>query len=105
MALSNSIAAYDDCFAHFDRAQAAENGIRILMSTESEANYLRFRLNQARALERKESCRIYDRTDPLYGKSENDCFRISVMRSAEGETGFWVYIRKWHQQFDAVEEL
>jgi hypothetical protein len=105
MALSNSIAAYSDCYDHFDRANNSANGIRILLSTEKEANYLRFRLNQARALERRDSMRVYDKIDHRFGKSENDRFRISVIPAAEGEIGFWVYIQPWVQEVEEIEEL
>lgn len=105
MALSNSISAYEDCYAHFDRANASANGIRILLTTEKEANYLRFRLNQARALERRDTMRLYPRDDPRFGKSENDKFRISVIPAAEGETGYWVYLQPWDQKVEEIEEL
>lgn len=105
MALSESVAAYEDCYDHFDRAKNSPNGIRVLLATEKEAVYLRFRLNQARVLERRDSMRIYDRSDPRYGKSENDCFRISCLPPADGETGHWVYIQRWSQKIEGLEEL
>jgi len=105
MALSESIAAYEDCFEYFERAQASERGIRIIVSDYKQACLLRIRLNQARVLQRREAMRIYEREDPRYGKSENDRYRVTLRPVAEGEEGHWVYIEPWAQAVVDVEEL
>jgi len=105
MALSDAMAAYDDCYEYFDRAIAAEKGIRILVADESAAYHLRLRINKARVLQREESRRIYPPTDPRYGKSENDRFRITMHPTAEGDGGYWVYIEPWAQTISEIEEL
>lgn len=104
MALSDSMAAYSDCYDYYERARNGK-GIRILLPDDKQAGILRMRLNQARVLERRESMRIYDRTDPRYGKSENDKFRVAVRPVAEGEIGCWVYIEEWAQETLAIEDL
>ena len=104
MALSESIAAYTDCFEFYEQAQADGKGIRILVEDRKAATVLRGRLNQARVLERRESMRLYDRTDVRYGKSENDRFRVTMRETAEGD-GYWVYIEPWAAETLVVEGL
>lgn len=104
MALPKTTAAYEDCYEHFDRARASAKGIRVLFKSESQARHFQFRMCQARSLERKDSTRIYDKTDPRWGKTENDKFRVAVRQAAEGDS-WWVYIETWNQEVETVEEL
>ena len=105
MALSDQTSAYSDCYDFFDRAIRSGRGIRILVPSEKDASFLRFRLNQSRVLQRRESTRVYQRTDPQYGKCEFDKFRVTTRPPADGETGFWVYIEEWSAETLDVEEL
>lgn len=105
MALPEATAAYEDCYEYYERAQSSTKGIRIATPTRESAFHLRARLNMARALERRDSMRTYDRTDPRYGKSVNDKYRVTMLPAAEGETGWWVYIEEWRADFGEVEEL
>lgn len=104
MALPKTTAAYEDCYEYFDRARNSKNGIRIFLKTRAQAYQLSCRLHQARVLERQDSSRVYDRTDPRWGKSENDRFRVALREAAEGD-GWWVYIETWTQEVESVEEL
>lgn len=104
MALPQVTAAYEDCYDFFDKARVSQNGIRILLPTKTQAQHLQFRLHQARSLERRDSSRIYDRSDPRFGKSENDRFRVAIREAAEGD-GWWVYIEPWGQKVETVENL
>jgi len=105
MALSDCVAAYGDCYGHYDRAQSSPNGIRILLNSHKEAMHFRFRLYQARKLERVQTMRTYTRSDPQYGKSVNDRFRITIQPTAEDDEKYWVYIQPWDQEVEDVEEL
>lgn len=105
MALPTTTAAYEDCYDHYERARVSANGIRILLPDRAQAQHLQFRMHNARALERRDSMRIYDKSDPRWGKSENDHFKVSLVPCADGETGYWVYVEPWNQKVDAVEEL
>ncbi len=104
MALPTTLAAYTDCLELFDRAQSSKSGIRIFRPNQGSAFYLRNRLHQARALDRKESTRLYDRDHPAYNKSLHDKFVVRTLPSAEGD-GYWVYIEPWDQTIGEVEEL
>ncbi len=91
MALTDAIAAYEDCDRLFEQARNAPKGIRVCMGTDSKAaHYLRMRMNHFRQLQRRESMRTYDRTDPRYGKSEYDKLYVRLAEDEAGE--FWLYI-------------
>jgi len=107
LALSESIAAYEDCFDAFDRATRSTKGIRVLFDNKKAAGYFRIRLNQARVLSRREAMRQYERTDPRYGKSEFDKFRVKLVEAAEDTGEWWVYIDPFGQkeEIQTIEEL
>ena len=107
MALTDSIAAYDDCFQAFERAAKSKKGIRILFEDKKTANYFRPRMNYARVLQRREAVRMYERTDPRFGKSEFDKFRLKIVEAAEQTGEWWVYIDPFgmEREIMEVEEL
>ena len=65
MALTDSIAAYDDCFQAFERAAKSKRYPHPLRGQKT-ANYFRLRMNYARVLQRREAVRMYERTDPRF---------------------------------------
>mgnify|MGYP007100066320 CR=1 FL=1 len=106
MALTNAIAAYEDCDKLFERALESEKGIRVCLGQNSKAaRYLQMRLNHYRTLLREESRRQYDRTDPQYGKSIYDKLYCRLSEDTTGE--WWVYIDPAGQEFAmiAIEEI
>jgi len=103
MALSNQIAAYSDCEDLFTRAKADPVGARACFATDAQAKYFRLRLNNYRVLLRRESIRIYDRTDPLYGKSDYDEFICQVKEDDAGE--FWVYVSRTNNEILDIQPL
>lgn len=110
MALSESMAAYEDCFELFDMARSNSRGIRVEITegdtpTERQrrAGMMRMRMNQARVLQRREAMRQYERTDPRYGKSENDKFRVTCREDTEGN--WWIYIEVWNMAVGVIEPL
>ncbi len=105
MALPLAPAAYTDCYDHFERAQRSERGIRILSDSYEAAFHLRSRMNQARVIERRESARIYPRADPKHAKSENDCFKLTLVKTAEDDGKWWIYVQRWDQTEVEIEEL
>lgn len=107
MALSESLAAYADCFEYFDKAAKTKKGIRILFETKKVANYFRLRMNYARVLDRREAARVHPRTSPQWGKSEFDKFRIKIVEAIEGTGEWWVYIDPFGMEREVreVEEL
>ena len=103
MALSESMAAYIDCYEIYDAARDNPKGVRVLIGEYNQAGIMRMRMNQARVLERKEAKRLYDRTDPKYGKSENDKFRNKILEDTEGN--WWLYVEPWGLSGLEIEPL
>lgn len=103
MALTDQMAAYSDCYQHFDRAQDTEKGIRILVETQNQAHIMRMRLCHARVLERREATRMFERSDPRHGKSINDKYRITMRPTAEADGKWWIYIEPWELAAGEVE--
>ena len=106
MSLPEQMAAYNDCYEFFERAQASTKGIRIPVADEPAARYLRIRMNMSRVLERREAMRLYEKHDPRYAKSVNDKFRVTFRPAAENDGTYWVYIEPWSAEiYEGVEEL
>ena len=109
MALTDAIAAYEDCERLFDQAINKPKGIRVCLGAGDEAkkaaHYLRMRMNHFRQLQRKEAMKVYDRTDPRYGKSEYDKLYVRLAEDEAGE--FWLYIDPAGQeaQILAIEDI
>lgn len=103
MALPDQIAGYKDCYELFDKAQADPLGARALLESAEKARYFRMRMNHARVLLRRESTKMYDRTDPRHNKSEYDEFLCQIREDTEGN--FWVYVVRHNTEIKAVEGL
>ena len=92
MSLPNSLHAYISELEAFDKARDSEKGIRIEFATFSKARHYANRLNYARKLDRTENAKVLDESSPLHGKSDYDCFMVSVREDTEAH--WWVYIEK-----------
>lgn len=109
MALTDAIAAYEDCERLFDRAANTPKGSRACFGAGDEgrkaAHYFRMRMNHFRQLQRKESMRVYDRSDPRYGKSEYDKLYVRLAEDEAGE--FWIYVDPAGQEslIIAIEDI
>lgn len=104
MPLTDQIGAYTDCFDIWNRALADPTGVRVLVSTQSQAFMLQMRLNHSRKLEREQSKRIYTKTDPQWNTSEFDPLIVRVKPTAEGD-GWWVYIERHGTEIMDIETL
>lgn len=104
MALPNQIAAYEDCFDIFDKALADDKGVRVSFEDHGQARYFQLRMCNARALQRAESTRLYDRTDIRWNKSIYD--GLVVRNPAPDPDGvWWVYIERHGAQITGVESI
>lgn len=74
MSLPNQIAAYSDCESLYAAAARDRRGAQARFRTFGDANNFRMRLNHYRVLLRKESCRVFQLTDPQFNRSEYDAF-------------------------------
>ena len=103
MALSDQIAAYDDCYDLFDKAMAHPKGVRAQFEDYPTAHHFRLRMNHSRILLRRESKRIYEAADPRWNKSEYDGLVIRLREDEESK--WWVYVERNGGQILAVETL
>jgi hypothetical protein len=60
-------------------------------------------MQMARRLARDESRRMYDRTEPQWGKSEFDDLVLLLRQDEDG--GWWVYIERYGQEIGEIESL
>lgn len=110
MALPTTYAAYQDCFDHFERAKNSKSGkgTRILCTSYKAAAQFQMRMHQARAIDRRESKRLYEQADPRWGKSEFDSLKVCIRPAADPEADggtHWIYIIPWVSEYVTVEEL
>ena len=103
MSLPNQIGAYGPELDLFDRAIDDPKGIRVHAGSETAAEQMRFRLHQARALQRVENTRIYDKTDPRHGNCEYDKLICRLREDTEHQ--WWVYIERHGVEVSRIESL
>lgn len=103
MALPEQIGAYEDCIRLYDEALADPIGARTWFPDNSAAMYFRTRMNNARVILRKESMRLYDRTDHRYNKSDFDKLVCRIKEDTDGV--FWVYVERHAATLNDIEPL
>lgn len=103
MPVSTSRLAYSDCYDLLDKAIADKRGARVRVKNENLALHLRGRLNKARYLDREENLIIYQRGEPLHGRSVYDPLVITITEDDDGWT--WVRLEKRDMSDYYVESL
>jgi hypothetical protein len=104
MSLPEYLGAYEDCFSLYQRALDDPIGARACFTTESGAKTFQMRMHQARALDRRESMRIYTRDQPQWGKSEFDVLKVlSAQEDTEGN--WWIYVQRHGVEIKVIESL
>ena len=97
MTISKSRVAYRDVYDNFDKALGDSRGIRLPFNSYNEAKSYQFRMNTARALDRRENEKIYPKGDPMHGQSQYDTLQVRIVgpiedsESPTGQTAF-VYV-------------
>lgn len=110
MTRSTNRLAFTDVFDVFDKALSASKGVRLPFDSKNEATYFRMRMNQARAVDRNESKKVYPKDDPMYGQSQYDILSIRLIgpiedeNSPTGQTTF-LYIEPKEKRMPQIEEL
>lgn len=104
MTLPANLDAYDREFEALERAANDPIGIRLKFTSSSRAQLFMFRIHQARALERANSKKIYEKDDPRWGKS---AYGSLVCRRPIQDTNgdWWVYLEHGGGDVLAIEEL
>lgn len=104
MPISNSRLSYSDCFTLLDGALADPKGARVCIGEYGQAIFFRMRVNQARAIDRKDNKEIYSEVDhPLHGRSIYDPILTRVLEDTDGQ--WWVYAIKTELDPSRVEGL
>lgn len=102
MSLSNSRAAYTDCFALLDAALADPRGIRAEVPSLNNAYRLRLRIHQARSIDRLDNARTYPDDHPLFNRSPYDGL---VCRIESLSDRAWVYLDKVQVAIGIIEPI
>lgn len=82
MGFPESIAAYPDVQALFDRALASERGLVLTFNSPSEATINAGRMNAFRVRLRRDNARVYPEGDPMHGSTPYECLMIRRARGA-----------------------
>lgn len=91
MSISQSRAAYVDCYEYFDRALEEDVGIRLRVPDVDKATFLRMRLHTARVIRRRDNAEIYKPGDPMYNASPYDQITVKI---ANDDGKFYVILEK-----------
>lgn len=96
MTISDSPLSYSDCYDAMERALEDPKGIRLKVNRVQDAYHLRMRLNQARAINRRENRRTYDPEHHLFGRSIYDrlMFKIKERTARDGSPQVYVYLER-----------
>jgi hypothetical protein len=82
MPTSNSPLAYGDVQAIMDRALANDRGVRVACRDVGEANNLRNKCYNLRAIDRRESRHVFKPEDRMFGRSVYDQLSFTPMQDA-----------------------
>lgn len=106
MPLPKSIHAYNDCKEIYERAMdsvlAEGPGVRVRQPDWDAANYLRMRMNNARAINRRDNQDIYEPGDPLYKASEWDTLMVTIKKVGEE---FYLYVEPHGIDTSSIEAI
>jgi hypothetical protein len=103
MALPETQAAYADCYTIFERATTDPAGIRVRFDNDRDANFFKIRMNKARAIQRRQSAKMYPVSDPAHGKSEFDGYAVRSRRDPTGT--IWIYVEPYATSPFVIENL
>ena len=102
MSLTDSPAAYRDCYELYARAVSTPGGVRMPIGPRSQsATFFQLRMNKARQIQRDTSRRVYSPEHPGYDRSEYDGYQVQV-RGPDTEGCYWIYVRP-HGRMDLLQ--
>ncbi len=104
MPTSSSRLAYPDCEEFLNRALEDNVGVRLPFDSKGQAHGFLVRCNTYRQIVRKDNKAIFERGDPMYGRSEYDCLMLNIMPT-EDESYWFVYARVYKVNEQAIESL
>lgn len=101
MSQPRALAAFSDCEEYFERALNSPNGIAVTLDTAGLAVQFKAKMNTYRERLRKQSRQVYEPTDPQYGVSPYDKFKLTTDQTNDCR----VLIRPYNIAVKSVEEL
>lgn len=102
MTTSTSRLAFTDCFELFEKALAADKGIRIKFPDRGSAWYFRLRLQSARRVDRQANTETYNPDHKMYGRSVYDTITCRLEVEAGQQ---WLNLEKIDAREFEIEEL
>jgi hypothetical protein len=106
MTIPTNRMAYEDVYKHFDAALADARGIRIPFDTHAQAKHYQMRMHNARAVDRRDSKRIYKPDDHMYGQSIYDTLQVIIREGDDGTHFVYVEPRNKHiGEFESLSEV
>lgn len=105
MTMPRSRMAYPDVEEIFDIAMADPVGARVWFESRGQANNFITRAHTFRDIDRYDNARIFEKGEPLYGKSTYDILVLTVTAGAMDDPNVWVYVRKRSANGLRVERL
>lgn len=105
MGTNSSMLAYEDIRELMDRAISSENGVATIVDTYGAAIRLRQRIYAFRNLSRKQSTKIYQLDDPMFGKTVYDNLVVPQFEKIAGIEKIEVKILKTTSNTLEVREL
>lgn len=92
MSLPNSLRAYDDCVALYERAMADPKGARARLGTYGACKHMQTRMHYYRDLDRSANAVTYPLGDPMHRTSAYDGLVIQIIPDEDKQ--YWLYISK-----------
>lgn len=110
MPVSSSRLSYSDCFTLFEKALDDAKGSRFQPKASSGTNnygdcyHFRLRMHQARAIDRKDNRELFEKGDPLFGRSVYDPLKIQI-KGPDTEGMHWIYVIHTEIDVNDIESL
>jgi hypothetical protein len=87
----NSLRAYTDCQALFERALTDPKGARARIGTQEQCINMRTRMHYFRKLDREANAKTYQPDHAMHGTSIYDPYVVRLLPDEDGE--WWVYVQ------------
>lgn len=92
MPVSSSRLSYSDCEVLFEKALADTKGARyqVAFGDYGQTRYFVMRMHQFRAIDRQDNRSMFEKGDPLYGRSIYDPLVVQIKKDVDGL--YWCYV-------------
>jgi len=95
--------SYRDIYEIYDKALDDPKGIRLVFDNHASARNYQMRMNNARAIDRKENLRTYPIGDPMHGQSQYDVLQVRIRHGEDGS--IFLYVEPKDKNAPEIESL